>query len=457
MSTRPNVIFIMADDMGYGDLSVINQGINHTPALNDLYRQSLRLSQGYAASCVCAPSRAGFLTGRYPHRTGCTCLNEIHGLNHIAARETTIADLFGSSGYHTGLIGKWHCGHDGEFRPENRGFSHVETYHPQGMDYWKYTIDHNGTPEKADGKTYLTDNLTERALRYISNHQSEPFFLHLAYYAPHRPLQASDEKLAKYKDRDDLTEGQKRVYAMIESMDDGIGRIMNLLHETGLENNTIVIFTSDNGPDNLEIDGISPARENLGLRGCKYSVHDGGIRVPAMVRWPDGMLCDRDNHDLFHFIDFLPTLATACGVSIPQAIRLDGENRLAVWQDDALNVNPIRFWQWNRHYPYPNCNAAMRDGDWKLVYPKLIGYNQMSQANIDMILGKRPFETTRPQMLELGQPGKPMLFNIKDDPFEKNDLSLANLQRVGQMTSSLNDWCRDVMGDFKQSLNVQFG
>jgi arylsulfatase A len=324
------------------------------------------------------------------------------------------------------------------------------------MDYWQYAIDHNGSSEKADGKTYLTDDLTERAIRYIRNHQSQPFFLHLAYYAPHRPLQATDEKLAKYKDRDDLTAGQKLVYAMIESMDDGIARIINLLHETGLEKNTIVIFTSDNGPDNHEADGISPARENLGLRGCKYSVHDGGIRVPAMVRWPDGMLSDRDNHDLFHFVDFLPTLAAACKVVIPQNIGLDGENRLPVWQDNADNVNPIRFWQWNRHYPYPNCNAAMRDGDWKLVYPKLNGYNKMSQANIDMILGKRPYETTRPQMLELGQPDKPLLFNIKDDPFETQDLSLANIQRVGQMTAALNDWYGDVMTDFTAALDVQF-
>ena len=456
MSRRPNVIFIMADDMGYGDLSAVNQGLNATAALDDLYQQSLRLGQGYAASCVCAPSRAGFLTGRYPHRTGCTCLNEIHGLNHIASSETTIADIFRAGGYHTGLIGKWHCGHHGEFRPEHRGFKHVETYHPQGMDYWKYSIDHNGAVEKADGKTYLTDNLTERALRYIRNHQSEPFFLHLAYYAPHRPLQATDEKLARYQDRDELSAGQKLVYAMIESMDDGIGRIMNLLREEGLENDTIVIFTSDNGPDNHKVEGLSPSRENVGLRGCKYSVHDGGIRVPTMVRWPSGMLGNCDNHDLFHFVDFLPTLADACGMILPTALHLDGQSRLPVWQDDAPNSNPVRFWQWNRHYPYPNCNAAMRDGDWKLVYPKLPGYNKISDENIEMILGKRPYQTTLPRMLALGQPASPLLFNLKDDPCESNDLALTNLQRVGQMTAALNAWYGDVIGDFENTLDCQF-
>lgn len=455
MKQKPNVIFIMADDMGYGDLSAVNQGLNHTPALDDLYRNSLRLSQAYAASCVCAPSRAGFLTGRYPHRTGCTCLNEIHGLNHIAVSETTIADLFGASGYHTGLIGKWHCGHEGQFRPEYRGFEHIQAYHPHGMDYWQYDIDDNGTSVKSDG-TYLTDRLTDCALEYICNHHEEPFFLHLAYYSPHRPLQADPKILTKYQDRTDLTEGQKRVYAMIESMDHGVGQIMNLLRETGIENNTILIFTSDNGPDNHEVDGISPVRFNMGLRGNKYSVHDGGIRVPMMVRWSDGMLTNRDEHSLFHFVDILPTLCAACDVSIPSILALDGENRLLTWRGEAANNNPVRFWQWNRHYPYPNCNAAMRDGDWKLVYSAIKGSNQISQANIDMIQGRRPYETTRPRMLELGESVLPMLFNLQKDPSEATDLAAIEVPRVERMRAELNGWYADVIGDFERALDMQF-
>ncbi len=455
MPQRPNVILIMADDMGYGDIATVNGGINTTPALDDLYHRSLRCSQGYAASCVCAPSRAGFLTGRYPHRTGCTCLNDIHLLNQIALEEQTIADVFAQGGYHTGLIGKWHCGHNGNYRPEHRGFQHVETYHPQTQDYWNWTIDENGSPRQAQGE-YLTDYLTDCTLRYIRQHQHEPFFLHLAYYAPHRPLQATEETLAHYLDRDELTEGQKRVYAMIESMDHGIGQIMNLLEELDLDRNTIVIFTSDNGPDDYSQNDLSPSRSNMGLRGCKYSVHDGGIRVPMLVHWPDGMLTDRTTETLFHFVDFIPTLSAACGIPLPRTLPLDGENRLPVWQGEEHKVQPVRFWQWNRHYPYPQCNAAMRDGDWKLLYPKLNGYNKMTQENIEMILGKIPFESSRPYPLELGPPTSPMLFNLANDPHEQHDLAASHTERVDRMTVAMENWYEDVIADFSQALDTRF-
>jgi arylsulfatase A len=322
------------------------------------------------------------------------------------------------------------------------------------MDYWRYTIDSNGTARPSTGQ-YLTDHLTDCALRFLRAPRREPFFLHLAYYTPHRPLQPDQARLARYADREDLTPGQRVVYAMIESMDHGIEQILSVLRETGQEDNTILVFTSDNGPDSHSCHGLSPVRPNCGLRGGKYSAHDGGIRVPLMIRWPAGMLAGRDNHDLFHFVDFLPTLAAACGVTIPTDLALDGANRLPVWQDDATNCDPVRFWQWNRHHPYPNCNAAMRDGDWKLVYPALDGYQAMTKANVEMIQAK-PFETTRPKELSLGPLAPPLLFNLRDDPSETNDLAATHPQRVDRMTTALDAWFQDVMGDFGRALDEQF-
>ena len=445
----------MADDMGYGDLARVNGGLNHTPALDGLYDQSLRLSQAYAASCVCAPSRAGFLTGRYPHRTGCTCLNDIHGLNRLDPRETTLADIFSRAGYDTALIGKWHCGRDPGSLPGQRGFDHVEAFHPRGCDYWDYQIQVNGRREASQGK-YLTDDLSDRTVNYLKRRDNRPFFLHLAHYAPHRPLQAPPEILQRYEGCDDLTPGQAVVYAMLESLDHAVARLLETLEKLGLADNTILVFTSDNGPDNHESGGLSPTRPNLGLRGAKYSVHDGGIRVPMMVRWPAGISGGRDSGVMMHFVDLMPTLCELCGVPIPEGLALDGDSRAEAWRGRESEVQPVRFWQWNRHYPQPFCNAAVRDGAWKLVYPALPDYNRISDANVDMILGKRPFETTRPHPLDLGPPGDPQLFQLERDPGEQHDLADTSTERVQRMTRQLEAWQREVWADLDRAIATRF-
>ncbi len=437
--SKPNIILIMADDMGYGDFECVNQGLNSTPNLIRLYHESMRVSQGYAASCVCAPSRAGFLTGRYPHRTGCTCLNDYNGLNQLEPSEVTIGDIFKNAGYHTGLIGKWHCGENRGSRPEDRGFTEVETFHPQGCDYWDWRIDENGTEIQSNGR-YLTDYLTERTVEFIKRNQDKPFFLHLGYYTPHRPLQAPQHLIDKYMARGDLTLGEAVVYAMIEVMDQGIGKINETLEQLGMVENTIVIFTSDNGPDDHEVNGLSPVRFNCGLRGNKYFVHDGGIRVPFLVRWPERIAPDSENNDLFHFVDILPTLAAACNVEIPAGLCVDGQNKLASWLGQSGGICEARFWQWNRYYPSDECNAAMREGDWKLVIPARSGFREMAAENVEMVLGKRPFVRTRPKMPELGPVSAPMLFNIADDPCEKHDLSANYAHRARDMHKRLNQW-----------------
>lgn len=455
---RPNVIFIMADDMGYGDLGCINGGISHTPNMDRLHNASLRLSQAYSGSPVCAPSRACALTGRYPIRTGCVDLNDIYRLNRLAPDETTIADLFGRAGYRTGLVGKWHCGSDPESRPENRGFQEVEAFHPEGKDFWNWTIDDNGTEIPANGR-YLTDDLNDRAVAFIERNHSQPFFLHLAHYAPHRPLQAPQDLIQKYLRNPQLTLGQAIVYSMIEVMDDGIGRVLHALEKFGILENTIVILTSDNGPDDLEIDGLSPARFNCGLRGQKYSVHEGGIRVPFLVHWPCGL--EAGTFDgLFHFVDILPTLAAACSINLPGGLDLDGDNQLPCWQARVEFVLNPRFWQWNRYYPVEGCNAAIREGDWKLVLPAREGHRSLNAEHMALIRGELPKITIMPDWegfaRELGGVKPPLLFNIREDPRETRDLSHDCSRKVESMHLRLNTWFVHIRGQLDPIIASRF-
>ena len=459
MKKRPNVIIILADDMGYGDLSRVNGGLSCTPRLDGLAADSLRLAQGYSASCVCAPARAGLMTGRYPHRTGCTSLNSYHGINRLAPAEVTLGDIFAHYGYHTGLVGKWHLGDTPECHPNRRGFRDFEGFSEGATEYYRWNLDCNGRKEQADGR-YLTEVLTEKAL-YFLRRITSPFFLYLAYYTPHRPLEAPQEILAKYLAREDLTPGQAHVYAMIEVMDTGIGRVLDTLDELGLSEDTIVMFSSDNGPDPVSEGPLSPLRFNCGLTGTKYLVQEGGIRVPFLLRWPAGLEAGVDRQEMFHFVDVLPTLVSACGLDLPGAIALDGENRLPVLRHEAAGFDPVRFWQWNRYHPIPECNAAMRDGNWKLLQPALDGHRAMLAEDTEANRryresGVRDFEITPPPVQDLGLPAQPQLYDLSVDPGETRDLAESHPERCSRMGAELNSWFEIVMEDFRTATADRF-
>ena len=454
---RPSVIVIMADDMGYGDFACVNNGLNKTPHLNALHASALRLSQAYAASPVCAPSRAGFLTGRYPFRTGCTDLNAINALNSLAPSEVTIAEFFKAAGYTTGLVGKWHCGMNKGSRPEDKGFSHIEAFHAEGQDYWNWTIDRNGREIEAEGR-YLTDYLSDRAVDFIENHAEGPFFLHLAYYSPHRPLQAPSELVSKYAADKRLTPGQAVVYAMIEAMDTGIGRVVQALKDAGVYEDTIIVFTSDNGPDDFEENGLSPVRFNCGLRGQKYTVSEGGIRVPMLMNWP-GKLAPGDNDTLFHFVDILPTLAAACDVPLQAGLPRDGVNRLDCLLGGTGADAVTRYWQWNRYYPQAECNAAIRQGKWKLVVPGREGYRKMSPENSAMVRREIPYRIIRPDQVPnptLGPMQPPQLFDMEADPGETADLSHVKAELATALHNELGVWFDEMCAELDLIVKARF-
>ena len=451
IGAQPNIILLVADDMGYGDLGLFNEGRCRTSSLDALARDGACLTQHYSGSPVCAPARAALLTGRYPHRTGAIDTLQGRGLDRIALSETTVADLFRSAGYKTGLVGKWHNGAlDPRYHPNARGFEEFVGFSGGFCDYYQYRLDVNGTDVLGDGR-YMTDVFTEHAMAFVRRHANEPFLLVVAYNAPHFPMQAPADLVYFYRGQGEA-HGAALVYAMIEAMDRGIGQIDELLHDLKLREQTIVIFTSDNGPYLGAVDGISLDRFNYGLRGAKHYVFEGGIRVPAIVRWPgrvpEGLIIS----ELLHFTDWLPTMAGVAGIKLPDRLELDGRDVSRVIAGDSSDVNPVRFWQNNRYAPHGEGNAAMRDGDWKFVRPWIAATMQVTDRDraVDQALNlQQPdriewVDRTPLPSFDVGCSPAPMLFNLVEDPFEQVDLASEHSERVARMSAALDDWFAEV-------------
>lgn len=244
------------------------------------------------------------------------------------------------------------------------------------MDYWNWWIEWNGQRSWSDGR-YLTDVFTEEAIDFVKRHQSEPFLLVLTYNAPHSPLHAPEDLIASYVDRGERRE-VAATYAMIEAMDAGIGRLLETLEDLSLSDGTMVMFTSDNGPAlRLRDDQVPKGwstdtlRPNAGFRAGKGSVYKGGIRVPMIVNWPDGLEGGREVTDMIHFTDWLPTLVGAADVACPATRSLDGVDVMGSLTGETAPDGPERFWQLSGSVPVYTSNAAMRDGKWKLVRPAL--------------------------------------------------------------------------------------
>lgn len=460
---KPNVVLILADDMGYGDFGVFNDGKVKTPTLDRLVDESVCLSQHYSGSPVCSPARACLLTGRYPHRTGALTPQEMMGLDRIALREVTVADVFQQGGYQTGCFGKWHNGAlDARFHPNARGFDEFVGFCGGWMDYYKGWLDTNGRLQKSDGR-YLTEVLTDGAVDFIHRHHSLPFFLYVPYNAPHSPLQAPDTTVQFYEDMG-LSKSVATIYAMIEEMDKGIARILASLEKKGLTDNTIVMVSSDNGPAfRHRPDQVAPGvplesfRHNCGFKGAKGSVYEGGIRVPMILRWPDGLEGGREVTELIHFTDWLPTILEMAGIERKPGLALDGQNVLPILRGERPNEAPRQFWQWSPYTPpVITSNAAMRDGAWKLVQPQLDiqfstqGGKDLAERYIDMDI-KYKYEPDKVTLMRDPIPDRiipeakvPELYHIGKDPMEEHNLANVHPDRVSRMLAALETWFEDV-------------
>ncbi|MGC1679024.1 MAG: sulfatase-like hydrolase/transferase [Candidatus Binataceae bacterium] len=451
MSERPNIVQIVADDMGYGDFSCFNGDASHTPTLDQLVREGLCLTQHYSASPVCAPARASLMTGRYPHRTGVLDTLETRGLDRLALRERTVADFLARAGYVTGLVGKWHNGaFDARYHPNRRGFAEFAGFSGGWHPYWQWRIDRNGSTSGSDGR-YLTDVFTDEAVEFLRRHRSEKFFLHLAYNAPHFPFEAPEAELRPFIESGKFTIAVSAIYAMLHAMDRGIARVLEELDSLGLASNTLVMFTSDNGPQFGGKGDNCTDRFNCGFAGSKLYVYEGGIRLPMVLRWPAGIAGGRTLDAMFHFTDWMPTILAAAGAEPPRDLKLDGVNVLPLLAGERGKVPEERFWQWNRYQPDGECNAAMRDGKWKLVRPAIRELMSITSEDFrsDVRAKYEPdsfTEIDRSPIPERKRGATPpaQLFDIENDPMERNDLAASDTERVARMSASLARWFEEV-------------
>lgn len=343
LAERPNVILIMTDDQGYGDLSCHGNPILQTPQLDHLHSESVRLTD-FHVSPFCTPTRAALMTGRYPARTG--AYRTSSGRTMMHPEERTIAGVFAENGYRTGMVGKWHLGDNAPHRPQDRGFQDVVWHRCGGVgqasdywgnDYFDDTYERNGKFEKFEG--YCTDVWFAESMRFVEENKDRPFFLYLAPNAPHGPYWVDAKWSQPYEEAVAWRNGSK-FYGMVANIDHNVGLLREKLESLGLAENTIFIFMTDNGTANgARFEGLtSEAIEgyNAGMRGKKSSIYEGGHRVPFFIHWPaGGVVGGRDLSTLAAHIDVLPTLAGLCGMELPEALAPDGRSFAAQLKDAA--------------------------------------------------------------------------------------------------------------------------
>ncbi len=400
--SRPNILLIVADDLGYGDLSNYGGAIP-TPAIDALAAGGIRFTDFHGNGPLCTPTRASLLTGRYPQRAGLDDALSASATIGLEPGEITIADVLKGAGYRTGLVGKWHLGHLPRFAPEQHGFEVFYGFRKGEIDYVNH-LDSLGNPDwwknstPVDDETYSTTLITREATRFIRRNAGRPFFLYVAYQAPHVPYQApGDGPIRVRGEHKAAAEGDPARYpAMVAALDDGIARIMRTLQETGLEENTFVLFLSDNG-------AFGPG-SNRPLRGVKGEVYEGGHRVPAIASWP-GHIAPATSGATLATMDILPTILELTGTPAPDARPLDGISFRPVLAGAAARLPERRlFWMYKGA-------AAVRDGPWKLT-------------EID---------------------GTTSLFNLSTDLDETTDVALLHPDVVSELSAALHRWKADVV------------
>jgi len=408
----PNVVLIVTDDQAYGDLGLHGNRHLRTPWLDRLGTEGVRLDRFYV-SPVCAPTRASLMTGRWNYRT--CAIDTWLGRAMLHPEEVTLAEMLRSAGYRTGLFGKWHLGDNFPMRPIDRGFEEALHHNGGGMcqpadppdgSYFDPLLRRNGRWVRERG--YCTDVFGRHAVRFIERNRNRPFFLYLATNAPHSPLQAPEELVASYRSMG-LGENTARVYAMVENIDDNVGRVLACLDALRLAENTIVVYLSDNGPCPSQRDPGQPTRYNAGLRDEKGTVYDGGIRVPCFLRWPAGWPGGRRVDRVAAHVDLAPTILEACGVAAPDQVAFDGRSlHPLLARDGAPWADRDLFFQWHRgDEPVAWRNCAVVNQRWKLVEGR-------------------------------------ELYDLQADPSESRDAAAENPAEVARMREAYERWFRDV-------------
>ncbi|MBM3736225.1 MAG: arylsulfatase [Acidobacteria bacterium] len=426
---RPNVILIMTDDQGYGDIARHGNPVIHTPHLDALHDRAVRLTN-YHVSPTCAPTRSALMTGRYTNITG--AWHTIMGRSLLDHREVTMADVFRANGYRTGIFGKWHLGDNFPCRPQDRGFDEVLVHGGGGIwqtpdffgnDYSGDTYFHNGKPEKFDG--YCTDVWFSGARRFITDAKGrgKPFFCYLTPNAPHGPMWAPEGTEERYKNAPGLRE--PGFYGMIENIDQNVGGLVDFLKSSGLDQDTILIFTTDNGTS-------SGAQVfNAGMRASKGSPYDGGHRVPFFIHWPGGGLTGGRGIDtLAAHIDVLPTLMELCGVKRAKGPEMHGRSLVPVlrgsvkdWPDRTIITDSQRMEKLVK-----GRQASVMTQQWRMVNPSLDG-----------------------------NPARWELYDMRQDPGQKTNLFERNQETAARLLGEYDRWWGMVSARGEEYVRIAVG
>jgi arylsulfatase A-like enzyme len=421
---RPNVVLIMTDDAGYGDFGTYGAPDIKTPHIDSLARDGVKLTDFYANGPTCTPTRTGLITGRYQQRVGLEAPLGAQGKadweRGLAPSGRSLPRLLKGAGYTTALVGKWHLGWKPEFSPTAHGFDSFFGFKSGYIDYYQHTpvadsplqaeLFENDQPVDAPG--YLTDLITERTIRTIEGSaRGEPFFIDVAYNAPHWPYQRPDQpSVAHDRGRhllpfDTDTSTRADYVTMVERVDAGVGKILATIERLGLTRNTIVIFTNDNGGEWLSHGGP--------LFHRKGSVWEGGIRVPALIKWPARLPAGRVSHQVGITMDLTASILAAASASLPPDVRLDGIDLFPILAGTAPEQTRTLFWR----VQGARTQAAVREGDWKLV---------VDQA-------------------------RPLLFDLSRDVGERSDVIAAHTDVATRLRAALTAWQTDVDAEAKRS------
>jgi len=420
---RPNIIFILADDLGWAELGCYGNTFNETPNLDKLAARGTRFTDAYAAAPVCSPYRAALMTGQYPARVGITDYLRPNDENHLSTDHITIAEMLKRTGYTTGIIGKWHLtgyvNHGAkEFPPSQHGFDEVIVSENRGIGGGSYFHPYHFNEQiekRLPGKEYLVDRCNLEAIEFIDRHKKGSFFLYLSHYAVHTRLQGKPELVAKYEKKPGAGRGNRarknnpHLAAQLESIDEGVGMIMNKLDQLGLAENTVLIFTSDNG-------GEDRVTSNAPLRAGKSTLYEGGIREPLIIRWPPvvkpGSICNKPVSN----IDFYPTFLQFAGLKADQRRRLDGLSILPLLKNPKAKLaRNALYWHYplkKPHFLGGRSSGAIRQGSFKLI--------------------------------EYFDNGTVELYNLKDDIAEQHNLAKKLPKKAAELQKRLKAWRGDV-------------
>ena len=401
---RPNVLLVITDDQGYGDLSLHGNPHLRTPHMDSIGRQGVQFTQ-FQVCPVCSPTRASLMTGRYNYRTG--VVDTYLGRSMMYPDEVTLAERLREAGYRTGIFGKWHLGDNYPMRAIDQGFGEAivckgggigQPSDPPGNRYFDPILQHNGKAERFRG--YCTDIFADRTIDFIARNREHPWIAYLATNAPHTPLEVDPAFAAPFL-KAGLDDATAKVYGMIANADAAMGRVLGKLRDWRLEENTIVIFMTDNGPQQRN-------RYNAGMRGAKGTVYQGGIRVPFFLRWPAQVRPGRMVNRVAAHIDVMPTLIAACGAA-RGGPPIDGRSLMPLIQDnDSGWPDRPLFTQWHRgDQPEPFRDCAVRTQRYKLI-------------------------------------NGTELYDLETDPAESRDISATTPETVSHLRKAYEDWFRDV-------------